>query len=65
MVEQTTIIGKMFCINLNVWLAWILCIRFYNDRPEVNQLAQDRWKIFKIQDDDLVDVTHTIIFKKK
>ena len=30
-----------------------------NDRPEVSQLAQDRCKIFKIKDNDLVDVTNS------
>ena len=35
-----------------------------NDRPEVNQLAQDRWKIFKIKDDNLVDVTNSRVFQK-
>ena len=38
---------------------------FPNDRPEVSQLAQDRWKILKIKDNDLEDVTNSRIFKKK
>ena len=36
-----------------------IVIVFTNDRPDVNQLAQDIWKIFKIEDDDLVDVTNS------
>ena len=36
-----------------------IVIVFSNDKPEVKQLAQDRWKIFKIKDDDLVDVTNS------
>ena len=28
---------------------------FSNDRPEDNQLAHDRWKIFSIENDDLVE----------
>ena len=36
-----------------------IVIVFSNDRPEVKQLAQDRWKTFKIKDDDLVDVTNS------
>ena len=32
-------------------------IVFSNDKPEVKKLAMDRWKIFKIKDDDLIDVS--------
>lgn len=30
---------------------------FSNDRPNINQLALDRWKIFVIQDNELIDLT--------
>ena len=32
-----------------------IVVVFSNDRPEVNQLAHDRWKIFSIENDDLVE----------
>ena len=32
-----------------------IVVVFSNDRPEVNQLARDRWKIFSIENDDLVE----------
>ena len=38
---------------------------FSNARPSVNQLAQDRWRIFMIKGDDLVDVTDSRIDKKR
>ena len=28
-----------------------------NGRPEEDQLSKDRWKIFQIRDDDLLDAT--------
>ena len=28
---------------------------FSNEKPDVKQLSKDRWKIFYIKDDDLVD----------
>ena len=31
-----------------------IVIVFSNDKPDVKKLAIDRWKIFKIKDDDLV-----------
>ena len=37
---------------------------FSNNRPRVDQLAQERWRIFKIKEDDLVDVTNVSISKK-
>ena len=30
---------------------------FSNERPEEDQLSKDRWKIFQIRDDDLLDAT--------
>ena len=32
-----------------------IVVVFSNDRPEVNQLAHNRWKIFSIENDDLVE----------
>ena len=32
-----------------------IVVVFSNDRPEINQLARDRWKIFSIENDDLVE----------
>ena len=34
-----------------------IVIVFSNDKPEVQKLAMDRWKIFKIKGEDLVDVS--------
>ena len=34
-----------------------IVIVFSKDKPEVKKLAMDRWKIFKIKDKDLVDVS--------
>ena len=34
-----------------------IVVVFSNEAPEVKQLSKDRWKIFQIRDDDLIDVT--------
>ena len=34
-----------------------IVIVFSNDKADVKKLAMDRWKIFKIKDNDLVDVS--------
>ena len=34
-----------------------IVVVFSNEAPEVNQLSKDRWKIFQIRDDDLIDAT--------
>ena len=34
---------------------------FSNEKPDVKQLSKDRWKIFHIKDDDLVDATANYI----
>ena len=31
---------------------------FSNEKPDVSKLSKDRWKIFRIRDDDLIDVTN-------
>ena len=31
---------------------------FSNEKPDVSELSKDRWKIFRIRDDDLIDVTN-------
>ena len=39
-------------------------IVFSNDRPNIKQLALDRWKIFIIQDNELIDLTSQYIKPK-
>ena len=34
-----------------------IVIVFSNDKPKLSKLAMDRWKIFKIKEDDLIDVS--------
>ena len=34
---------------------------FSNEKPDIKQLSKDRWKIFYIKDDDLVDATANYI----
>ena len=34
-----------------------IVVVFSNEAPEVKQLSKDRWKIFQIRDDDLLDAT--------
>ena len=34
-----------------------MVIVFSNERPEEDQLSTDRWKIFQIRDEDLLDAT--------
>ena len=34
---------------------------FSNEKPDVTELSKDRWKIFRIRDDDLIDVTDIYI----
>ena len=34
-----------------------IVIVFANCTPELKKLAMDRWKIFKIKDNDLVDIS--------
>ena len=34
---------------------------FSNEMPGVDQLSKDRWKIFQIRDDDLLDATDKYI----
>ena len=29
-----------------------------DEKPDVSKLSKDRWKIFRIRDDDLIDVTN-------
>ena len=38
-----------------------IVIVFSNDKPEVKNLSKDRWKIFRIQNEDLVDVTKMLV----
>ena len=41
-----------------------IVIVFSNDRPNIKQLALDRWKIFIIQDNELIDFTSKYIKPK-
>ena len=36
---------------------------FSNEKPYVSELSKDRWKIFRIRDDDLIDVTDIYVEK--
>ena len=36
---------------------------FSNEKPDVKELSRDRWKIFRIRDDDLIDVTDIYLEK--
>ena len=36
---------------------------FSNEKPYVKELSKDRWKIFRIRDDDLIDVTGLYVEK--
>ena len=36
---------------------------FSNEKPDVKELSKDRWKIFRIRDDDLIDVTDIYLGK--
>ena len=36
---------------------------FSNEKPDVTELSKDRWKIFRIRDDDLIDVTEIYVEK--
>ena len=36
---------------------------FSNEKPDVKELSNDRWKIFRIRDDDLIDVTDIYVEK--
>ena len=36
---------------------------FSNEKPDVVELSKDRWKIFQIRDNDLIDVTDIYVKK--
>ena len=36
---------------------------FSNEKPDVGQMSKDRWKIFQIRDDDLLDATEKYIYQ--
>ena len=38
-----------------------IIVVFSNEKPDVGQLSKDRWKIFKIQDEDLLDATEKYV----
>ena len=38
-----------------------IVIIFSNDKPEVKNLSKDRWKIFRLQNEDLLDVTKILV----
>ena len=48
--------GRRF-LNGTFFTAATVVIVFSNDRPNIKQLALDRWKIFIIQDNELIDFT--------
>ena len=36
-------------------------VMFSNEKPDVGQMSKDRWKIFQIRDEDLLDATENYI----
>ena len=38
---------------------------FSNSEPKVRHLSKDRWKIFQIRDNDLIDITDYLVCKYK
>ena len=38
-----------------------MCKMFSNEKPDVDQLSKDRWKIFQIRDEELLDATEKYI----
>ena len=38
-----------------------IIVVFSNEKPDVDQMSKDRWKIFQIRDDDLLDATEKYI----
>ena len=38
-----------------------MVVVFSNEKPDVGQLSKDRWKIFQIRDDDLLDATDNYV----
>ncbi len=38
-----------------------MIVVFSNEKPDVGQLSKDRWKIFQIRDDDLLDATDNYV----
>ena len=41
----------------------LLLTRKLGEKPDVKELSKDRWKIFRIRDDDLIDVTGIYVEK--
>ena len=38
-----------------------MIVVFSNEKPDVGQLSKDRWKIFQIREDDLLDATDNYV----
>ena len=38
-----------------------ITVVFSNEKPDVGQLSEDRWKIFQIRDDELLDATEKYV----
>ena len=38
-----------------------IIVVFSNEKPDVHQLSEDRWKVFQIQDEDLLDATQKYV----
>ena len=38
-----------------------MVVVFSNEKPDIKQLSKDRWKIFQIRDDDLLDATDNYV----
>ena len=51
-----TLAGKFDSKELKFHTPNIIVV-FSNEMPDVDQLSKDRWKIFQIRDDELLDAT--------
>ena len=60
LIEQVkngrTLAGKFDSKELKFHTPNIIVV-FSNEMPDVDQLSKDRWKIFQIRDDELLDAT--------
>ena len=60
--DGRTIASKFHSIELKFKTPNIVIV-FSNDNPDTKQLAADRWRIFAIKENELIDETYTRIFK--
>ena len=64
LIEQVkngrTLAGKFDSKELKFHTPNIIVV-FSNEMPDVDQLSKDRWKIFQIRDDELLDATEKYV----